>query len=188
MNKIEIYEPTTCNLSGGNITIFTDKNKIYHVENTDQLNKDVKFPFIGTFYTPNKVLNKRRGINYPNKIKLPKPDRNFNKYLFSIRVNPNLKDTPARIFYEVGICEVSPAFLKMPIQFQKFILEHEKAHFFYSDELSADKCALNSYGQQGFNLSQAFFCLENILKPNDLKTQRVSYLENTIKNNQNAKY
>jgi hypothetical protein len=184
MNKIEIYEPSTANLSGGNITIFTDKNKVYHVELTDHTNKDVKFPCIGTYYTKNKVNNVRAGINYPKKISLPKTDRNFNKHLFKVVVNPDLDFTPARIFYEIGICEVSPAFLKMPIQFQEFILEHEKGHFFYSDELNADLCALNSFGQKGYNLSQAFFCLENILKPSAEKSKRVSNLENNIKNNQ----
>lgn len=183
MNVIKIYEPSTCNLSGGNITILMANNKIYHVENTGHLNKDVKFPFAGTFYTKNKVNNIRQGINYPKKLKLPKTDRNFNKHLFTIKVNPKLKQTPARIFYETGVCEVSPAFLKLPFQFQKFILEHEKAHFFYSDEIAADMCALNSYGQMGYNLSQAFFCLDNVLKGHQ-KSQRVSYLENTIANNQ----
>jgi hypothetical protein len=177
----EISEPSTVNFATNtNLQVFFKSGLPYHVEATDHKNKDVKFPVAGIYFTKNSVNKITPGIKYPKKIAMPKQDRYFNKFNFHVVVNKDLDNTPARIFYETGRCEVSPKFLKMPFQFQKFILEHEKGHFYYSDEFSADVYALNSFMQQGYNFSQAYYALSNILTPNKMNLQRINTIYNNI--------
>jgi hypothetical protein len=186
MNSFKISEPSTVNFStGNNLQVFFSNGLPYHVEATSNQNKNVKFPVPGVYYSPNRINSINPGIKYPKIIKMPEQDRYFNKFNFHIVEVPELKNTPARIFYETGRCEVSPSFLKMPFQFQKFIIEHEKGHFYYSDELNADIYALNSFMQQGFNYSQAYFALENLLTKNQLNLQRIKTIYNTIGGKQN---
>jgi len=98
-----------------------------------------------------------------------------------IQINPNLRaSTPARIFPNKKLIEVSPNFFKLKIYQQKFILLHEAAHFFNVDEADTDRQALYWFiFDYGFNFSQAIDTLKNVLKESPEKIKRI---ENVYKN------
>jgi hypothetical protein len=159
------------------------KAGVYHVQRVNNASETkVKFPVKGLFCCAIKPLKIEKGINKPNRLDMPMPDRPYNEESFKVKFNPDLKGTPARIFYELGLCEVGPAFYSFPLQWQKFILEHEKGHLHYSEEKNADRFALNRFMQSGFNYSQAVYSLENVLHRSEENISRFNTLLNTIKN------
>ena len=93
---------------------------------------------------------------------LPPPDRNLLKP-FKIVLNPKLTGTPARNFTHKGIIEISPKFKTYPFCTRKFILYHEKGHFFYKSEELADLWAAKEFVKDGYNNSSAFYALKNVL-------------------------
>jgi hypothetical protein len=156
---------------------------VYHLQRTSQAKQTaVKFPIKGLFCCAIKPLKVESGINIPNSLNMPLPDRPFDERTFKVKFNPDLKGTPARIFYEIGLCEVGPAFYSFPLQWQKFILEHEKGHLHYSEEKNADRFALNRFMQSGFNYSQAVYSMEQVLHKSEENISRFNTLLNTIKN------
>lgn len=165
----------------GELTIYNGR-KVYHIQKTTNGQTAVKFPDPGKYTANAEILSKSTGISKPSALIMGKADRNYKANSFHVVYNANLKDTPARIFYEIGRCEVGPAFLSLPLQWQKFILFHEKAHLFYSDEFNADKYALNYFMQKGYNFSQAKYALESVLKKSEENTNRIKTLLNIIKN------
>lgn len=186
--RFEISAPSTALIQtpkNGPLIILNDSGLIWHKQNTFKPISAVKIPFAGRFETNGKILDVKKGIKIPNSLKLPAKTRNFDSSNFQVVHNPNLKHTPARIFYDKGICEVSTAFKNLPIQWQEFILLHEKAHFKYEAEQDADRWALNEFLQKGFNASQAFFALRDVLRKSEenLNRQREIYkqIETLIK-------
>ncbi len=95
-----------------------------------------------------------------------------------IQINPNLKGgTPARIFPNKKLIELSPDFFQLKEYQQKFILLHEISHFFYIDEAQTDANALYYFiYDEGFNFSQAIDTLENILNTSPEKIKRIENL------------
>lgn len=79
-------------------------------------------------------------------------------------VNPNLYDTPARIFTHLGRIETGPLFAYLNVPFQCFCLFHEYGHYFYETEEYADLFALHQFIKRGGNPSMAILCLERMLK------------------------
>lgn len=95
-------------------------------------------------------------------VTLPPPDRHLLKP-FKIVLNPNLTTTPARNFTHKGIIEISPKFKKYPFCIRKFIIYHERGHFYYKNEEDADLWAANEFIKAGYNNSSAFYALKNVL-------------------------
>jgi hypothetical protein len=173
--KFDISNPSTCLIQvpkNSPLLVLNQRGQIWHQQTTFRPVVSVKIPFSGTYSTNGKIIEIKEGIKKPAIISLPKKTRNFDDSNFKIIHNPNLKGTPARIFFEKGICEVSTNFQKLPIQWQEFILLHEKGHFKYEEETSADTFALNEFLQKGYNASQAFFALRDVLRKSEENLNR----------------
>lgn len=174
-----IDQPTTVTFSNTSnlLKIFFKSGEIYHLQPATRKTIDVKFPDIGEYKVYNtNILGARAGFEIPKKYTLPAQDRFNDKTSFHVVFNPDLVGSPARIFYEKGLCEVGPMFEALPYQFKKFILYHEQGHFFFSDEQAADLYALNNFMQAGYNASQAYYALEMVLKHSKENTERIKTL------------
>ncbi len=171
----EVEQPQTITFANPSqlLTIYLDSGEIYHLQASSNRLISVKFPDAGTFKTNAQIQGATSGIEVPKKISLPAQDRFNDKDLFHVKFNPTLTNSPARIYYEKGLCEVGPMFEALPYQFKKFILLHEKGHFFYSNEFNADLYALNYFMQSGYNASQAYFALEMVLKKSKENIERI---------------
>ena len=112
--------------------------------------------------------------------KLPPPDRNAGKKV-TIRINPNLTGTPARIFPATGIIEVGADFHKLPEQAKLFILLHELGHLYYSQEKDADHFALTAFNHLGGNPSQSVYTLMSFLSDTPDNRARINSLFNKAK-------
>lgn len=160
---------------------FAGSGQLYHLQICEKQTTKVKFPEADKFTSNCPAIGATSGIEKPKNIEPDKQDRYFNPRLFHIVFNPKLNGSPAQIYYEIGRCEVGPKFQTLPYQVQKFILEHEKAHCFYSNEFSCDKWALNSYLQQGFNATQAFIALDQYLSKAPENIKRIKAVYNQLK-------
>lgn len=113
------------------------------------------------------------------KLTLPPPERNrFKKY--TIVTNEYLSGTPARNYSHIGEIQVSPEFHNLSIQVQRFIVLHEIGHFFYETEWKCDLFALRNYLKLGFNPSNAFLALKNILSHSKENIERIETLYQSI--------
>jgi hypothetical protein len=110
---------------------------------------------------------------------IPDFEKFFYSGKFKFRFNPNLKGTPARHFYKKNIIETGPNFYKYPFPIRVFILCHEVAHCFYSDEMKADTFACLLYIKNGYNKSMALHSLTDVL--NMKSTQNRERVNNLIK-------
>ena len=115
---------------------------------------------------------------------LPKPDRDRWKDITMV-YNPdmdNVTTTPIRIYTATGVIEYGKRFLSFIGPIQKFLIEHEKGHFFYSKEEDCDFYALVNFVRMGYNQSTGLYSLSHILKRSPQAVQRVkSLLNNTQK-------
>jgi hypothetical protein len=116
----------------------------------------------------------------PNFPVLPQAQRDREKES-TIIFNPDLQGTPARIFTDSGIIEVSKEFYSYPAPVRLFILLHETGHYFYTSEESCDMWALVNYLRMGYNRSMAFYTLYKILRYTNANIERLQYLLNNIK-------
>ena len=115
-------------------------------------------------------------------IKVFYPERQREKPI-QIVFNPELDEnsTPARIFTELGVIEIGKKFLPLPPQQKMFILLHEYGHLFYKDEHKTDIYALKNYLQLGFNPSQAFRALSEVLHRSPENLKRIEGLFKAMK-------
>lgn len=171
MQKISIKKPSTLRINiKGNRTKILDKNKreIYNrVFKNDVNNFEVNLPRAGEYFledncTINEIFDLIK--KEPN-FELPTPERQRYKP-FKIVKNKHLKNTPARIYTNMGIIETGSKFQTYPPQTRLFILLHELGHFFYKTEWKTDLFALYYYQKLGYNSSQAFYSLSRVLNPN----------------------
>jgi hypothetical protein len=182
MEKFVIEEPCTLEFKTNcaSLTISFNSGQLYHVQAPAFPITKVKFPIGGEFTANCQIVGATPGIKKPKEILKPEQDRFYNSRLFHVVYNADLKDSPARIFYDTGRCEIGPSFKNYPYQYQKFILEHEKGHCFYSDEFNCDIFALNEFLQKGFNLSQAYGALKYVLQKSPQNIQRIEKIYNQI--------
>lgn len=123
---------------------------------------------------PNAKSMKLGEIKVP-KYKVPKVIKNGLKVV----LNPKLRGgTPARIFPEKKLIEISPDFQNFSHWQKIFILYHEQAHLHTLEEEEADKIALKWYIQAGGNFSQAFRTLENTLSASPQRLERMRNIFN----------
>lgn len=94
----------------------------------------------------------------------------------SIQVNSNLKGTPARIFTDQGLIEISADFYSYPPPIRLFLLLHETGHMLYTDEEYCDLFALVNFLRMGYNRSTAYYTLDKILSRTKDNLDRLKYL------------
>jgi hypothetical protein len=151
----------------------------------------IKFniPDKGEYYSPSdfeivKMVPIETPETYPV---LPPSERNRLKPV-TYRVEPSLSGgTPARIFTDSGVIEVSPDFFKIPITVRIFLLLHEHAHFFYVTEHYCDMMAMVNFLRMGYNQSTAYYALTDYLKSSPLNIDRMKFLFSQIQKTQKQK-
>jgi len=188
MNKISIKEPSTLlmrkkSCTGNPVKIYNQKGQcVYHRHLGHADNFSLNLPSVGTYYFGDDLQVRDRLHLVPNKVKfsLPEPERNRYKP-FKIEFNGKLKGTPARIFTQEGVIEVSPQYYKYDPPTRLFILLHELGHYFYQTEWKTDTFALYYYLKLGYNKSQAFYSLSKVLHPSERNMERIIRLFNKTK-------
>lgn len=92
----------------------------------------------------------------------------------------------AKIYRSLGTIYIDKSYLNYPQYVGKFLLEHEKAHYFYETEKFCDLWAANKMLKLGYNPSQLFDAIDLILgsKNVDLAKERVNFIYENL--NQNA--
>ncbi len=147
--------------------LFNSKHGLYHFRYLNGKTPRIKFniPDEGIYKgnVPFDVL-KIVPIEIPDMYpELPSPERDRWKDV-SMSYNPNLYDTPVRIFTETGLIETGPKYYEYPAPIRLFLLLHEQGHLFYKTEEYCDMWALVNYLRMGYNRSMAYYALSNILK------------------------
>lgn len=104
---------------------------------------------------------------------LPAADRSRWTNDPEIVFNPSLTETIARNYTDKGVIEVGPRFQQLIPPMKVFIIEHEKGHFFYSDEFNADLFALVNFIRKGYNQSTAYYTLEKYLNKSQQQVDRL---------------
>lgn len=187
MRKITIEKPSTLYLNSQRASsqIFDKRGrKIYHrVFKGEADNFTVNMPRTGDYFLDDHTTLKGIGPLVKNEIKFTLPPQERSRYKpFEIVYNKRLEGTPARIFTEAGIIEVSPRFYEFDPQIRLFILLHELGHYFYKTEWKTDLFALYYYLQLGYNKSQAFYALSRVLHPSPQNMHRIkSLFKNVMK-------
>lgn len=99
-----------------------------------------------------------------------------------IKFNPNLTDSPARIFTEMtpAVIETSRGFYDLPDPIKLFLLLHEKGHQFYKTEKYCDLYAFVNYLRMGYNRSMAYYSLIKILRRTKENVDRIKKMFETI--------
>lgn len=95
---------------------------------------------------------------------------------FVIIDNPNLHNTPARVFTHEGIVEKGSLFYRYTQPMKVFFLLHEVGHFYYKTEEYCDLFALVHFLQMGYNMSTAMYALTNVLRRNKQNKDRVLFI------------
>ena len=184
MSVFDIETPTTITFStgpGAPLRVYKGK-EIYHIQATTNRATSVKFPKAGRYHTNAEIIRAVDGVEIPKPVPIPKQDRYTNHLDCTVKYNPEMRQGPARIFWKEGKIEVGPMFYTLPLQFREFILWHEKAHCYYSDEIAADTWALNKFMGEGYNASQAFFALSDVIRHTPENLKRVEQIFNQTSN------
>jgi hypothetical protein len=120
-------------------------------------------------------------------IEIPKtfprlPDANRDRWKpIKLVYNPEMKTTtPVRIFTDSGVVEYGPRFMSFIKPVQTFLIEHEKGHFFYSNEEDCDLYALVNFLRMGYNQSTAYYTLRNVLSRTDENIKRLKIIFSNI--------
>lgn len=155
------------------------KGEIYFERYLDGKTPRIKFniPNKGVYTTTNNIeIVKRVDIEIPKfDFSLPPFERDRIKD-FVIIDNPNLHNTPARVFTHEGIIEKGSQFYKYTQPMKVFFLLHEVGHFYYKTEEYCDLFALANFLLMGYNMSTAMYALTNVLKRNKQNRERVLFI------------
>jgi hypothetical protein len=92
------------------------------------------------------------------------------------------KGSPAKMNIRTGTIYTSPKFDSLKPYEKRFIIEHEKGHFFYDKEFDADLYACKMLLSKGYNLTQCVNALKNTLTRSPENIQRIRYIFNQLKN------
>lgn len=91
--------------------------------------------------------------------------------------------SPARFFFNTGLMQVDENRMSvLPQPVRQFVQCHELSHYYYEDEVEADRLALYSYLNQGYNFSTAFNSLFDYLTPSGINVKRICALFAEIQN------
>lgn len=139
----------------------------------------IKFniPNPGMYVTPNSIeVVKISDIEIPSTTYILPPFERDRIKDFTIINNPNLHNTPARVFTHEGIIEKGSQFRNYSSPMQVFFLLHEVGHFFYRTEEYCDLFALVHFLKMGYNMSTAMYALTTVLRRNKQNRDRVLFL------------
>lgn len=164
--------------------------KIYFERFLNGQTPRIKFniPNAGVYTTANNIeIIKRTAIEIPTlDFTLPPFERDRIKN-FVIIDNPELHNTPARVFTHEGVIEKGSQFNKYPKPVRVFFLLHEVGHFYYKTEMYCDLFALVNFLQMGYNMSTAMYALTNVLRRTKENRERILFIYNHLfKNKQNV--
>lgn len=163
--------------------------KVYYARNIGEVKKNVfKFNIsdTGVFY----LYSNKKCLGYSTNVipawkplAMPKVDHNFSKPLKVIKTNQY--KSPASIKPRAGEVFINPKLENYPIYAQRFILAHERGHFFYSgsgleSEENCDLFAINWIMKHGGNLSTCFVTMEAVLKRNPQNMERMKTFFNNL--------
>ena len=163
--------------------MFDGNGELYHYRyldgHTETVNVNVVQP--GNYYFEGVVVE-RKPLNYTGfNIDLPTAER-FRLKPIRVVYNRNLRDTPARIFTEIGLIEISPSFYRLTPQIRLFVLLHEYGHLFYKTEWKTDTFACKMFLQMGYNPSQALYALTEVLGWTPQNAERILIMFKNLKN------
>jgi hypothetical protein len=166
--------------------LLEESGKTYYFRYLDGKTMRIKFnvPDAGNYKTnvPIKVV-KIASIEIPEKYpELPPAVRDRWKDVKEW-YNPELDaiaSTPIRIYTDSGVVEYGNKFLSYPKPIQVFLMQHEKGHFFYTNEEHCDMFALLNYIRMGYNQSNAYYALSHILQRHPANVERLKTLFNNI--------
>lgn len=165
---------------------FAKTGQQYHIRElqpgSHRLTVSIKHPTIYKFSHPYTDLVIKKGLpKYINLPSAPKRERDYERP-FDVKRNNNLKtvariySVPDGIYKRKTVIETGDLFEEMNYQQRLFALEHERAHFFYKDEVKADTLALINYLEAGFNPSNALYALTKFLKHSPANVERIKEL------------
>jgi len=190
-----INKPTTLYIKfpGGNprlFCLFDESGKTYFFRYLDGMTPRIKvnIPDSGTYEgnCPFEVY-KREPIELPGSWPTLPPAQRDRWKPVTIVKDPGLRGTPAQIFTDTGLIKTAPVFDQYPLPVQKFLIEHEKGHFFYVDENACDLFALINYLRMGYNASMAYATMSKILGKSRENIQRLKDILNSIQKTQTQK-
>lgn len=186
MQKINIKNPSTVLLrrKGAKVAQIYDKSgrRIYRrFLHPRADNFSVNLPRPGEYFLPDDIEIRDRLDLIPCRVNFKLPETERNRYkAFRIEFNPELNGTPARIFTDSGLIEISPQYSKYDPPTKLFILLHELGHYYYKTEWKTDTFALYWYLKLGYNKSQAFYALTRVLKVSPANFHRITNIFNKI--------
>lgn len=219
MQSIKILKPVTLFIrftksNPATFTITGERNGLYYFKNLKGQRNRIKFNIPDSdFYKSNhdfeivKITEIELPQNLPN---LPEYEREDIKD-FVIVDNPDLTNSPARVFVKDGRVERGRTFYDYPKPVRSFILLHEIGHFFYGiteknieyakslggdkgkkwltekmydSEKKCDLFALIQFLNMGYNRSTAFYSLSKVLSRKQENIDRVKHLINNIQKTQ----
>lgn len=165
--------------------IYDSKGRLYFYRKLGPVNREISVNIAhADTYTTNAteyitVQNfKEPSLNFD----LPPREKSFFRGGFKYLYNPNLKGTPARHFYKLGIIETGPLFYQLPRPVRVFILCHEIGHCFYHDEKKADTFACYLFLKNGYNKTTALYSLMDVLNlKSSANVERVEHINNILK-------
>lgn len=137
----------------------------FNMPNTGTFNSDTPF-----------TLVKRSDIDTPDTYpELPPAERDRWKDPTFV-YNPDLEDTPARIFTDTGVIEHGPSYYNYPPPVRLFLDLHESGHFLYKTEMYCDLWALINFLRMGYNRSTAYYTLDKVLSRTPENLDRIKFL------------
>lgn len=170
--------------------LFDESGKVYYFRYLDGRTPRIKINIPdSSVYTGSHPFEvyKKEPIELPEMWpRLPPAQRDRWKDVTIVK-DPNLRGTPAQIFTDTGLIKTGPTFESYPLPVQKFLIEHEKGHFFYLDESACDLYALVNYLRMGYNASMAYATLSKILSRGGPNIQRIKEIFNNIQKTQKSK-
>lgn len=163
--------------------LFDNEGRLYYFRYLDGRTSRIKFniPDKG-FYTSDVPfrVDKIKNIEIPEKLPvLPEAERDRLKPV-EVVYNPELENTPARIFTDTGVIEVGRRFDGLPQPIKLFLLLHEQGHLFYKSEEKCDLFALVNFLRMGYNRSTGYYALAQILRRSRQNIDRVKNIFDNI--------
>jgi hypothetical protein len=186
--QVKISKPSTVYISFKDtprlFKLSDSKGKLYYFRYTDGKVPRIKFniPDAGTYTSDTDFKIEKIGdIEIPDTPRLPPAERDRYKDEV-IKFNPNLTDTPVRIFTDTtpAIIETSRSFYDLPDTIKLFLLLHEKGHQFYRTEKYCDLYALVNYLRMGYNRSMGYYSLIKVLRRSKQNIDRIKSMFDTI--------
>lgn len=189
-NTLNIDKPATLlvkfssPVDSGSSWIVSTKDGAYHsrVFDGEPSAAKISFPRVGRYYS-NKEIAAIKILpleTFDIFDKVPEPERDYNPESVYIEKAENLTNTPARTWAKDGYIQTGEKFDKLNSQQKFFVLLHELAHQRFTTEWKTDLLALAHFLKLGYNESQAFYSLTNVLNRKPENIDRIKKMLNLL--------